>query len=157
VRDQLISDKAKTVQEELETWAKENSILQPGERIVFSIRIELIPTVIEEKQLVKSPFDVPNKYLDMLALEFFLRDNLKDLGVQKDSMATRIVTCIRYEIDFTYKENARSVTLREFLKNIDASQLVRLPNFGRHSLESFATALRNAGIEFSTVVVYRGL
>jgi hypothetical protein len=142
MRDQLISDKAQVIQQELKAWVKENSILQPGERLAFSLRVEICPTVVN---------DVDNKLLELSVAEFFSKSRLHAYGVPEKSLA-RLINTIKNdctEWQYGFRKHSGDVTVREFLaKNPDVAAMLRIPNFGIKSLQEFLKVVKVAGLPF---------
>lgn len=143
MRDQLVTERANTIQQELEVWASNNSILQPGERLVFSLRIEGVPTVVRDN--AEDPLE--------LSVADFFKDTkrLREVGVPEHNRP-RLVNAVINECSYAFgggKEgkDATNTTLREFLDaRPDAKSMLRSPNFGRKCLREFVRILEAAGI-----------
>lgn len=86
-RQKQFSQKIEDVQDELEKWAILTKILKPGERIVFSMRIENVPTVVQQEE---------KSYELMPVTSFFSIEKLHAAGIK--STASRIRRYLPREI-----------------------------------------------------------
>jgi DNA-directed RNA polymerase alpha subunit len=128
-RDHLIIDKVRELQDLLEKWAENSQILKPGERIVFSLRIEGVPTVVHA--------DAENLW-EMPTREFFSAKRLQNLGVKR-IIAVRISNCM-------LNECGSEMSMRKFLMEKDKRELLRIPNFGSKSVVAMIRVLAEAGM-----------
>ncbi len=137
-----IEKKAAQLQKELEAWAKDNNVLNAGERLVFTLEVEKVATV--ERHRSKTPEEV----LSMLASQFFSETNLARLGVPKAQIRGRIIRMMGYEIEYLQKEKSReNISLGELLERLPTQgKIMRLRNMGLKCAENIAMALAAHGV-----------
>ncbi len=142
MRDKLITERANAIQQELEAWAEETSILQPGERLTFSLRIERTATVVR---------DVGKDPLELSVSDFFTAKRLREAGVPKESHV-RLINSVVNDCSYRFGsgeegKTASNTTLREFLDaRPDAKHMLRVPYFGKVCLKGFVQVLEASGI-----------
>lgn len=77
----VINARSTAIQESLETWVREKSILEPGERLVFSLRVVCFPVVEQER------FE-SDAALEMKAKEFFSKKRILNFGATQPHSTT---------------------------------------------------------------------
>lgn len=128
-REVAIATKTNELQTLLEEWAKDSQILKPGERLVFSLGIEGVPTVAQV---------IASGVWNMPAGKFFDRRRLKEHGVHF-SMASSIHNVI-------LNDGAEMMPLREFIAEYSMSYLLRRPNLGPKSVSEMVRVLAEVGM-----------
>ena len=118
MRDELINGMATALRADLETWAREKNILQPGERLAFSLRVEQIPTIVREGDDMN--------YLDMRAVEFFTYERFLAIGVHRQT-ATRYSRAVEKYIRRRLEDKGEELiniktTVRDFIKGEDRTR-----------------------------------
>lgn len=139
MRDVLLQAKALEIQSMLEVWARENGILVAGERMVFSVRIDGVPTVVIEKY--QSTEDLRN----LPVMEFFTRERFIALGVPKGVAKTLVGAIRRVATRYDPTIEGRVETIKdmaEFLKiyGVDYSR-EDIDYIGKKRKEFFLKAL----------------
>ncbi len=141
LRDEILNDKVEEIQKSLEAWAKFGGILNIGERIVFSMYIEGVPTVVREAS---------GGYWDMHPGDFFSIERLIEFG-PPHSRAIRIRNCILNECNYV---DPKLKTMREFLQHLSSShvdnvaKLLHIPNFGKNSASVAIDMILSANLPF---------
>ncbi len=139
IRDRAVADKISELQGLLEVWAKETNILQPGERIVFSLRVEGVPLAVH---------DTEEGLWDMPAVQFFNPKRLVSHGVYY-ATAVRIYNSIRNE-EFDHKRKSPPdeslKTMRSFLAKYTKRALRRFGNMGPKSVNEMERVLKEVGM-----------
>lgn len=128
-REVVITAKVNELQLQLEEWAKNSAILNPGECIMFSLRIEGMPTVVQ---------DTSGDLWGMHAGKFFDKRRLKKHGVHH-SMASRINNAI-------HNDGAQMMTMRDFLAKYSRRDFRIMPNLAQKSVEEMMRILAEAGM-----------
>ena len=147
MRADMLATKTRQVQEELATWAKENGILDPGEQLMFSLKIEAVPTVVHDSQDKK---DVPVS-LEMEAEDFFTRSRILHEATRLGytvATVTRISGVIQKEIQRSKSISGNDkYSMLDFLKDFpDEQQILRLLGIGRKSAHLVSEILRNSNL-----------
>jgi hypothetical protein len=131
-REALIDAKADELQVALTEWAFENAILQAGECLSFSLRIERVPVVSR------------NKSGDAMQVsEFFSKSRMLIHGVPH-KFAVRINHCLSYGDWF----GRGSFTVVDFVSQHTESEISRTPNLGQASMHHIKRLLLEAGLKF---------
>jgi hypothetical protein len=127
-----LREKSKEIEELLDPWAREQELLQPGEKVVVSITIVRTTTAEENMQeiLMKRP------------VEFFTRERLIRVAGATDHAATRIKHFfLTYDAKWARENNYRE-------KDIDIPTVKALLTLGRWRLEH----MRGAGKVLITAI-----
>lgn len=138
MRNKLITDKVQALQQELETWATKQGLLEPGERIIFTMRIE--------KASLVAYMDIDQLY-SMEAREFFSISRICSFGATHQ-LAARIAHYIMDETCcYSRGEIERCKSMREFLaENPSSAHLLRIPNLGRICVKQMMHMMRECGL-----------
>ena len=139
----LLAEKAEQIQKALATWAKKGHVLGPGQRIVFSMRIEVVSTVVRDAGDAEG-------LLNIEAVQFFTRQRLEAEG-GTHSLVSRAMTCVKYRaMDFNkLPEGNRSYRMVDFLRQFpDSREVLRMTNVGKKSGRLIIAAIQRAGLPF---------
>jgi hypothetical protein len=143
VREELLNAKARDLQAELETWIETNKIelnLQPGEKLVCSLRIERTPVVSVVREDAIDPALLPLAH-------FFSRDRLHALGMDK-RRAARTNNLLGGHTIYVQGRERTYPTMADFLKDFPstAHMFRTIQNMGRRELPAIAKLIRAAGL-----------
>ncbi len=141
MKNPAVNQKVEEIRKDLETWARQENILQPGEFIVFSMKIEKRP-IIEQKE------KNPSIYHEMSPKDFFAADHLANLG-----MPHRQAAIVRNAI---WRENTRwntpsgeaeqiHKTMREFVDHFNEQKLMNFRGIGKIIGQNLLDVLRKTG------------
>lgn len=142
MRADIIATKTKQVQQELAEWAKEKGVLDPGEQLVFTLRVEPVATVVCDSEDVQS-------LLEMKAEDFFSRERLEVRGDARD-MANRARNAVLREIGILKRESNKDVYLMsDFLQDCQSkSAIERCRALGKKGENLLITTIKKAGLPF---------
>lgn len=142
MRTDIIATKTKQVQQELAEWAKEKGVLDSGEQLVFTLRVESIPTVICSSEDVQS-------LLKMKAEDFFSRERLEVRGDARD-MANRARNAVLREIGILKRESHKNIYLvSDFLQDCQfKSAIERCRKLGKKGENLLIATIKKAGLPF---------
>ena len=131
-REELLIQKGKEVQETLEQWVQELSLLGPGEQVVFSMKIERVPLV--------APEEIADALLDLPLPRFFTKERCAQISNAHKSLPERV--------RFQLHRNAKIDTVRELLR-MPRSEIRRLRNVGDITLQRVEEVLALEGFSLS--------
>lgn len=142
-RDELIRSKLARYQNDLTKWARDKGALVPGEQIVLTARVELVP-------LVRLEVETHVGILGMDPREFFSRERIRrEIPKCTTPMATKIRSIISLVCSANYARNYERIsTLENFCAEYSTvPELLRFPNVGLQTVAVIILMLRQAGIE----------
>ena len=131
-REELLTQKGKEIQEILEQWVQELSLLGLGEQVVFSMKIERVPLVAQE--------EIVDALLDLSLPRFFTKERCAKISNAHKSLPQRI----RFQLHLY----ARIGTVRELL-GMPRSEIRRLRNVGDITLQRIEEVLALEGFNLS--------
>lgn len=139
-RDELIAEKATTIQQELEVWAKASNFLKPGEQIIFSMRIGAV-------SLARQEHDDIEAIKRMHVNEFFTRERLLETGCPA-AIVGRIINQVfnAYRGPFRSGSDESKHTVGLMLEQVSEWDLLVLPNMGKKSVDPIIEALKRVGL-----------
>jgi hypothetical protein len=136
IAEKRLNEFAANITSQLECFVKEENLLLPGQRAVFSIKVEEVPLVVQ------GAIDA-NPALDMSWNDFFTLERFKEAGVDAPT-AGRAIRAIDNAMG---RESDK--TVRGFIANFDrqlrSGGQYFLPNAGPKSKRAVRTILARAG------------
>jgi hypothetical protein len=140
-RAQLLIAKAAEVTESLLPWATE--ILEPGEQLVVSFRVQRTPLVVQDAD---PRSEVTNHYLGLGYMDFFTPARLAEFE-PAPSVAGRVYNCLKSETSWLRDRSGKEEpTLEDFLVVYTVAEALRIPNFGRKSILLLQRVLLSVGL-----------
>lgn len=143
----LIAKKQRDLTEELTLWAQNHNLPNHGYQICFSMEAVKQPVVVMMEKMATS--------VDMgiLLFDFLTEDRFKRLEVGRYyyRCINAILVVIEKGVLSAWEsrnikpENPSLVTLKQFIENYRASDLLSQSNFGRMSLNALNHVLHDAG------------
>ncbi len=140
MRQELIDQITTLIQQDLEKWAKDNNILEPGEHIVFSMRIEVVPSVVREEDI---------SYQELSIDKFFSVGRLKSVGMRDRNSIGRTRAVFMH---FGVRNHGDPVpaTMKEFVEKYpDVLDIDRHLGSQKKTLRKVVELLRSSGFRIT--------
>ena len=131
-REELLVQKSQEVQEALEQWVQELSLLGPREQVVFSMRIEQTPLVASE--------EIADVLLDLPLPQFFTMERCKRI--------TGDVSLSNKVYNRLYNTRIERIETVRDLLDTPRSEILKLRNVGDIMLQRVEEVLSTEGLSF---------
>ncbi len=151
---QQIQQKKEKVQRALARWARANKILEPGEKLVFTLAVEAGPIVEERRPGLREP-RTREETLNMSVYDFFSKARLASVGpwARKYNYGSRIIHCLEdYQRWECNPEGRDCVGVSDPIKTVrqltacKRNELLAIPLMGRRLLEIIRRLLAAEGL-----------
>jgi hypothetical protein len=147
-RLESIANKADELRAELDRWAEEESILRPGEQLVFSLSIRPILSVVRDESDSNNEV-ISNDLLDMKVMDFFSVERLLQY-TQKPDLARRAHKALREGLPMIFAGDFDEKTMDDFRQRITLKIIdENIPNVGSLCAEVIKAALNASGFILS--------
>lgn len=141
MRTDIIATKTKQVQQELAEWAKEKGVLDPGEQLVFTLRVESGPTVVCASEDAEA-------ILGMTLAKFFTFDRVSAMREARTTV-NRALNALENEVRCSGAHNWDNCTTKEFLTVYPTYQdLLKITNIGAKTADLLSRVILAAGLPF---------
>lgn len=138
---ELVKQKRAEVEQLLKAWAEEQGLPAKGIQLNFSLHASSIPCVVHISDPVTK---------QMMCKDFFTAERFATHGMTDG--VTRIINTLSYQtlsvrtgLATHTKENVLEMSLQHFVEVCTEHDLLRMPNFGRKSLNMVDALLKHYG------------
>lgn len=144
---EIVRVKRAEIQKLLEQWSREEGLAAMGVQLEFTLSASYIPGVVHaEKPVTKAM-----KCSDFFTQARFATLNITDGVGRTIGTLSRQTVCVRRKYNDQYElhnvGHVMTMSLGYFLKSCTSHDLLRMPNFGRRSLNMVTDLLKHHGFE----------